>query len=159
MEKPSLTQDYKEFIELLNSHRVDYLVIGGWCLAFHGEPRLTGDLDIWIRRTPNNAEKVETVINAFGFANVKPPLTKEIFLQPNQIIQLGYKPNRIDILTDLSSLSFDRAWTSRNEITVGDIRLVFLDRESLIASKRAAGREQDLRDIRVLEQTRAKKQS
>ena len=153
-ENQHLTPDYREFIELLNSHGVDYLITGAWGLAVHAEPRMTGDLDIVLRCTPENATKLERVMSAFGFGNTEPKLTSHDFLRSGEIIQLGYKPNRIDLLIDLFPVPFNEAWRKRLTLKFQGIPMHFLDRDSLIESKRVAGRDRDLIDIDKLEKTR-----
>ena len=150
-----MNKDYKEFIELLNSHSVDYLISGGWALAYHAEPRWTGDLDIVVRCTPVNAEKLESVLRAFGF-NTHPLITKVDLLQRERFIQMGRKPVRIDLQIDLFPGSFEEAWQKKHEISLGKLPMRFLDRDALIDCKRAAGRLKDLADIENLERTRPK---
>jgi hypothetical protein len=101
-----LQRDLKEFIELLNSHSVDYLVVGGHAVAFHGHPRYTGDIDFWIRATPENAERVLKVLAAFGFSDLL--LTTNDLVKPTSVIQLGRPPNRIDLLTSISGVEGPR---------------------------------------------------
>jgi hypothetical protein len=150
---PQINRDWREFIELLNSNGVDYLITGAWCVAFHAEPRATGDLDIIIRRTPETAAKMEKIMREFGFIT-EPQLTENDFLTPNMVFQLGYKPNRIDLLTDCLPVQFEAAWTKRHEISVNGLSMKFLDRDSLIECKQAAARPKDLADIELLQRTR-----
>lgn len=97
-----LPTDFKEFLQLLNSHRVEYLLIGGYAVGFYGYPRATADMDIWISATPHNAEKLMVVFAAFGFNEV----SAEMFLKENQIIRMGVPPLRIEVLTSISGVSF-----------------------------------------------------
>ena len=106
-------QALKEFIALLNSHSVEYLIVGGHAVAFHGHPRFTGDIDFFIRMTPSNAQRLLAVLNDFGFGSVG--ITVRDLLEPKRILQLGQPPNRIDILTSISGVDFDSAWASRVE--------------------------------------------
>ncbi len=102
-----LPSGLREFIELLNSHRVEYLIVGAHALAFHGHPRYTGDIDILVRASPENAGRLEQFISAFGFADSG--LGAKDFLTPDQIVQLGQPPHRIDLLTSITGVEFDEA--------------------------------------------------
>jgi hypothetical protein len=143
-----ISQDFKEFIELLNTHNVQYLVIGGYAVAFHGHPRYTKDIDIWINRTGANAENLLRVLEDFGFGTLG--LTIEDFLRPGYIIQLGYPPNRIDLLTSLKGVDFDTCYASKVDDIIDGVCLHFIDVEHLKISKRIAGRHQDLADVENL---------
>ena len=105
-----LHSESREFIELLNSHRVEYLIVGGYAPAFYGHPRYTGDIDILVRASPENAGRLEQVISAFGFADTG--LGAKDFLGPDQIVQLGQPPNRVDLLTSITGVGFDEAWAN-----------------------------------------------
>jgi hypothetical protein len=144
-----LSKDFKEFIELLNAHNVRYLVVGGYAVAFHGYPRYTKDLDVWIELSPDNANNVILALDAFGFGSLG--LKPEDFLESDQIIQLGYPPNRIDILTTLKKIKFEDCYNQRIEIQIQGIKTNFIDLENLKQNKRATGRPQDLADAENLE--------
>jgi hypothetical protein len=144
-----LSQDFREFIELLNYNQVRYLVVGGYAVAFHGHPRYTKDIDIWIWVSKNNAKKVLKTLDDFGFSSLG--LKEEDFLEPGYVIQLGYPPNRIDILTQVTGLEFDLCYSSKMELDVDGIIVNFLDLENLKKNKRAVGRFQDLADLESLE--------
>jgi hypothetical protein len=117
-----LSSDLREFIHLLNTNSVKYVIVGAWALAFHGRPRYTGDLDIFVARDDENAGKLMAVIEAFGFAHAG--IKREDFLQVDHVIQLGREPNRIDILTGISGVTFDEAWDNREQGHRGvDLRL------------------------------------
>jgi len=103
-----LNKDFKEFLDLLNKHQVDYMVVGGFALAFHGAPRYTGDIDIWIRSSKENADLLLNALGAFGFA--LPELTAADFCEPDQIVQLGLPPVRIDLLTSISGVTWSEAF-------------------------------------------------
>jgi len=141
-----LGKDLKEFIGLLRSERVRFLVVGAAALAVHGRPRYTGDVDFWIECTPRNAAKMQRVLENFGFAGTE---TAD-FRKPDQIIQLGRPPNRIDILTGLTGVAFGSCWKKRVVKAVEGIRLPFLDFKSLRTNKKAVGRPQDLADVQAL---------
>jgi len=116
-----LSKDFKEFIELLNAYNVRYLVVGGYAVAFHGHPRYTKDLDVWVELSRENADNIIDALEEFGFESLG--LKAEDFLESSQIIQLGYPPNRIDILTTLKEIKFDglvkSPSTGRARISVG----------------------------------------
>ncbi len=143
-----LNNDFKEFIQLLNVHSVRYLVVGGYAVAFHGHPRYTKDIDIWILLDKTNAKKMLDVLNAFGFSSLG--LTEDDFLKKDNIIQLGNPPNRINILTDLSGVIFDECYPQKKNINIDGVAINFIDVESLIQNKKASGRHQDLADIENL---------
>lgn len=145
-----LGKDLKEFIGLLRSERVKFLVVGAAALAVHGRPRYTGDVDFWIECTPRNAVKMQRVLENFGFAGTE---TAD-FRKPDQIIQLGRPPNRIDILTGLTGVAFGSCWKKRVVKAVEGIRLPFLDLESLRTNKKATGRPQDIADVQMMKKLR-----
>jgi hypothetical protein len=146
----SLNADLREFIELLNSRGVEYVIVGAHSLAFHGRPRYTGDLDILVRPSPENAAKLVTLLRDFGFAETD--FAKSDFTVPEQIIQLGRAPNRIDLLTSISGVSVDDAFASRIATRLEDLPVYVLGKETFIRNKRAVGRPQDIADIQSLEQ-------
>lgn len=149
-----LSKDLREFIRLLEAESVEYLIVGAWAVAFHGRPRYTGDLDIFLRRDAANAERMMRVIEAFGFGATG--LVREDFLKENYVIQLGIEPNRIDLLTGISGVAFAEAWNRRVRGRLGDVEVPFIDRDLLIQNKRATEREKDLADVSLLERTRPK---
>ncbi len=144
----NLSKDCREFIALLRSEGVDFLVVGAAALAAHGRPRYSGDVDFWIRCDAQTAAQMERVIEKFGFASTK--LKAADFADPDQVIQLGVAPNRIDILTGLTALKFDEAWIKRVEVKIDGLKLPVLDRESFRVNKAALGRNKDLADIEDL---------
>jgi len=144
-----LSKDFKEFIELLNAHNVRYLVVGGYAVAFHGYPRYTKDLDVWIELSAQNADNVMKALNEFGFGSLG--LKSEDFLESDQIIQLGYPPNRIDIVTTLKEINFEDCYKARVEVDIQGLKINFIDLENLKHNKRATGRPQDLADAENLE--------
>jgi len=144
-----LNQDFKEFIQSLNEHNVRYLIIGGYAVAFHGHPRYTKDLDVWIELNRRNAANILKALTQFGFGSLG--LTEDDFLEPDQIIQLGYPPSRIDILTTLEGVDFEDCYASKVITTIDDIPMNFIDLENLKKNKKAAGRLQDLADLENLE--------
>ncbi len=143
--------DFRELCELPNSHSVDYVIVGGYALAFHGAPRATGDIDILIKASPDNAERIVDALADFGFGSLD--LSREDFEKPDQVIQLGVPPVRIDIITSLSAVSWEEAEAGRAPGTLGDVEVFYLGLEEFVASKRAAGRKKDLADLEALGQT------
>ena len=140
-----LQRDLREFIELLNSHGVDYVLVGGHAVAFHGHPRFTGDIDFFIRATEGNVQRILLVLDAFGFGSLG--IAERDLLQPGQVIQLGQIPNRIDLLTAISGVDFDAAWSSRVQTVLDDQPINILGWNELLRNKRASGRQKDLADI------------
>ncbi|HEU5247284.1 MAG TPA: hypothetical protein VFU09_09365 [Candidatus Udaeobacter sp.] len=145
----SLSKDWKEFLELLNSRGVDYVIVGAHSLALHGRPRYTGDLDILVRSTPENARLLVGILNEFGFA--QSGFKEADFLQPQQLIQLGHAPTRIDLLTSISGVGSDEAFASKVSAELDGIPVFVLGKDALVRNKRAVGRPQDLVDIDALE--------
>ena len=144
-----LNQDFKEFIQLLNDNQVKYLVIGGYAVAVHGHPRYTKDIDIWIEISEENAQKLVTALTQFGFDSLG--LTSDDFQTPNQIIQLGYPPNRIDLITNPDGIDFQTCYDSKIEVTLNDIPVKFINLDNLKKNKLASGRLQDLADLENLQ--------
>ncbi|MGB3715185.1 MAG: hypothetical protein WA996_12215 [Candidatus Promineifilaceae bacterium] len=144
-----LNQDFREFIQSLNNNQVRYLVAGGYAVAYHGYPRYTKDIDIWVDQSRDNANKLIAALEQFGFATLG--LSAEDFLESGQIIQLGNPPNRIDLLTSLTGVSFEACYEKRIVLDVEDLEINFIDLENLKANKKATGRYQDLADLENLE--------
>lgn len=144
-----LSNDLREFIKLLNSRDVDYLIVGAYSLAFHARPRFTGDLDILIRPSTPNARKLMQVLQEFGFTD--PQINASDFTEPDQVIQLGRAPNRIDLLTSITGVTIGDAFSSKVSGDIDGLPVIFLSKELLIANKRAVGRPQDLADLDALE--------
>jgi len=144
----SLSVDLREFIGLLNSHGVEYVIVGAHSLAFHGRPRYTGDLDILVRPSAENAKKIATVLVEFGFA--ESDFKSSDFVEPGQIIQLGRIPNRIDLLTGISGVATGAAFETRIPTELAGVPVFMLSKDLLIQNKRAVGRPQDLADLDAL---------
>jgi len=128
------------------------VIVGAWALAFHGRPRYTGDLDIFVARDPENASKLMEVIEAFGFGGTG--IEREDFLREDYVIQLGLAPSRIDILTGISGVTFAEAWDGREQGSISGVEVSLISREHLIKNKRAANRAKDRGDIESLEKTK-----
>lgn len=150
-----LDSNFKEFIQLLNAHGVKYLVVGGFAVAFHGHPRYTKDIDFWIWAEPENAERIIRSIQDFGLGSLG--LQPSDFLNPENVIQLGYEPNRIDLLTQMEGIDFEECYRLREEVEFEGIPLNFIDLDHLLVSKRIAGRLKDLADVEKLEKQKLKK--
>lgn len=144
-----VNRDYRDLFAEFNARNVEFLIVGAFALAVHGHVRATKDLDVWVRPSPDNAERVLKAVREFG-GSIE-GLSAEDFTVPGTIIQLGVAPTRIDLLTRIQGLDFETAWGSRVEATYGDQRVFVLSRADLIASKRAAARPQDLADLQALE--------
>lgn len=125
-----------------------YLVVGGYAVAFHGHPRYTKDLDIWIQVSPENASRMLRAIRQFGFESLE--LKEEDFLVTDQVIQLGYPPNRIDIIGSADGINFEECYSSRVQVDLDGIRVDFIDLENLKKNKKSSGRLQDLADLENL---------
>ncbi len=144
-----LNRDFKEFVELLNGNGVNYLVVGGYALAMHGRPRYTGDLDLWVRPEPANVARLLAVLKAFGFGSLG--LSAEDFLRPDGVVQLGYPPARIDILSAIDGVQFDDCYARRQTFVSSGIALPLIHIDDFRANKRSAGRARDIADLKSLE--------
>lgn len=144
-----LDADLRALLALLTEHRVEYLVVGGHAVAFHGYPRFTEDLDLFLRAEPENASRVIAALEAFGFGSLG--LSAADFVADDRVVQLGRAPNRVDLLTRLWGVDFEDAWSRRVAGELGDIAVWILSRADLIRNKRATGRPQDIADAAALE--------
>ena len=144
----TLSKDWREFLELLNSRGVEYVIVGAQSLAFHGRPRYTGDLDILVRATPANARTLVHLLNDFGFG--ESGFKEADFLESEQTIQLGRAPGRIDLLTSITGVSGEEAFSTKIEAELDGVPVFILSKESLIKNKRAVARPQDLADLETL---------
>jgi hypothetical protein len=144
-----LNQDFKEFIQSLNDNGVRYLVVGGYAVALHGYPRYTKDMDIWVEITADNAAKILKALDQFGFGSLDVKVSD--FTLPDQMLQLGYPPGRIDILTTLPGVEFSECYPSRTTVDLDGVSVNFIDIENLKKNKKATGRHQDLADLENLE--------
>jgi len=140
-----MNRDFAEMLAALSAAGAEYLVVGAHALAAHGRPRATGDLDLWVRPTLDNARRVWQALVAFGAPLDE--LRLEDLASPEVVFQIGVVPARIDILTSLTGIEFDEAWPHRQMIEVDGLMLPFLSREDLIRNKAALGRPRDLADI------------
>ena len=144
-----LSRDFKEFIGLLNASRVEYLIVGGYALAAHGHPRYTGDLDIWVDREPGNVDRLLAALDAFGFGSVGP--SARDFSSDDAVVQLGFPPGRIDLLTGIDGVQFKPCFARRQIVQVAGLDLPIIHVEDFKTNKRATGRFKDLADLEALE--------
>ncbi len=144
-----LDQDFKEFIQSLNNNQVKYLIIGGYAVAFHGHPRYTKDLDVWVELSEQNSACLVQALDDFGFGSLG--LQASDFLESGQVIQLGYPPSRIDIIMTPKGVDFETCYQNRVSMDNDGIKFAFIDLENLLKNKRATGRYQDLADVENLE--------
>ena len=151
----TLSEDFEDFIKTLNRHHADYLIVGGYAMAFHGKPRYTGDLDIWIDISETNAEKLLAVMDEFGFASLG--FTKNDFLKENLINQIGYPPLRIDILTSIDGVLFKDAYANKLTIDLEGYQANYIGLDELIQNKKASSRKIDISDVEDLEAPKRKK--
>jgi len=143
-----LPGDFREFLKLLNEKGVRYLLIGGYAVGYHGYPRATNDMDIWIASHPENAQRVITALREFGFD--LPELIPDLFLQENRIVRLGHPPMRLDITTSISGVEFDECYSSRVVDILDGVEANIIDLHHLKLNKKAAGRLRDLADLEYL---------
>jgi len=143
-----LPSDFKEFLQLLNSHRVEYLLIGGYAVGYHGYPRATADMDIWIAIRRGNAKKIVAALKEFGFD--VPELSVELFLEENQIIRMGVPPVKIDIATTISGVTFAECYAERVVDILDGVKVNIISLKHLKANKKASGRHKDLNDLENL---------
>jgi predicted nucleotidyltransferase len=144
----NLPPDFREFLRLLNAHRVEYLLIGGYAVAYHGYPRATADMDIWIATHPRNAAQVVAALKEFGFD--VPELSAELFQTENQIIRMGNPPVRIEIATGISGVNFAECYAARVIDVLDGLEVSLISLHDLKLNKRAAGRYKDLDDLENL---------
>lgn len=146
-----LIQDLREFIELLNSENVQYLVIGGWARNRYGTPRVTGDIDFFVSDSTENQNKLKNVLQKFGFGSSIDKSKDKLF--EKKMLVLGRPPNRIDLLSEISGISFDDAWKNRVEGSLEGIPVLYISKADFLTNKKSTGRTKDLLDIEDLEST------
>ena len=143
-----LPPDFKEFLRLLNSNQVEYLLVGGYAVGYYGYPRATADLDIWIGMHPKNGEKLINVLREFGFD--LPELTPELFQSENKVIRMGMPPIRIELITSIDGVEFDECYSNRVQANLDDIDINMIDLKHLKINKKTSGRNKDLNDLEHL---------
>lgn len=143
-----LPPDFREFLQLLNSRQVKYLLIGGYAVGYHGYPRATVDMDVWIAISPENAKKIVDVLNEFGFGSTE--LSAELFLKENRIVRMGTPPLRIEIATGIDGVTFDECYRERITDTVDGQEVNLISLRHLKINKKASGRAKDINDLENL---------
>jgi hypothetical protein len=143
-----LPQDFKEFLNLLNVQGVKYLLIGGYAVGYHGYPRATHDMDIWIAMSRDNAERIVRVLREFGFDT--PDLSESLFLQDRSIVRMGVPPIRIEVVTTISGVSFEECYAERVRDRIDEVEVSIISLRHLKINKRASGRHKDLDDLEHL---------
>lgn len=144
----TLPPDFKEFLKLLKEHDVRYPLIGGYAVGYHGYPRATEDMDIWVAIHPDNAKKLVSAIKEFGFDD--PELKPDLFLQSPKIVRMGYPPMRLEITNYISGVEFDECYRTRIVDTLDEVEVNLIDLENLKKNKKASGRTKDIADVEEL---------
>jgi len=145
----TLPSDFKEFLRLLSEKDVKYLIVGGYAVGYHGYPRSTGDMDLWVDSTEENAERLVQALKEFGFD--VPKLNSDLFVAPDRVVRMGHPPLRIEILTSVTGVSFGECYSSRVEERLEDgMPIHFIGLEKLKENKQASGRHKDLDDLENL---------
>lgn len=148
MDTPLFTDDFSAFLKLLDAHDVEYLLVGGYAVGVHGYPRATADLDIWLARRPENAERVVAALSEFGFQTTE--LAPTLFISPDSLVRLGRAPFRIELMTTIDGVEFDACAVRAIRIDVDGVSVPVIGLADLRANKRAAGRHKDLADLEQL---------
>jgi len=143
-----LSKDLREFVESLNSNGVEYLIVGAFAVAWYGHPRFTADIDFFVRPEPQNALAILSALKDFGFGGLG--ISAADLTKPDQIVQFGVKPNRIDMITSISGVEFEEAWSHRTPGEIDGIPVQFIGRDELIRNKESTGRPKDLGDAHEL---------
>ena len=150
----ALARDFQDFLKSLRSHGVEYLLIGGYAVGFYGYPRFTGDMDIWLRQTPENVARVIGALKEFGFTEGVSP---DLFAEPGSMVRVGAWPNLLEIITSISGAEFDECYLRRATVDVNGIPVDVIGYDDLLVNKRASGRLKDLADLEMLEKNKKKK--
>ena len=145
---PEVQRDFRDLLALFNAHKVEYVVVGAYALAFHGAPRYTGDIDIIVRPDAGNAQRILDALGEFGFASLG--LAVEDFVEPGKVVQLGVAPVRIDLMTSLTGVSWEEAFAGREVGPYGDLEVYYLGKEQFARNKRAVGRKKDIADLEAI---------
>jgi len=141
-------KDFRDLLELLNAHKVEYMIVDTYALAFHGAPRYTGDMDIYVKPNPTNAQRIMAALNDFGFGSVE--LSAKDFEVEDKVVQLGFPPVRVDIVTSITGVSWEEAVIGRVEGKYGNVPVYYIGRQQFISNKRTLGRKKDLADLEAL---------
>jgi len=145
-----IQRDFKELLELFNAHNVEYLIVGGYALAFHGAPRFTGDIDLFVKPEAENAKRILVALAEFGLGSLD--LSETDFTSVDNVIQLGVPPVRVDIMTSITAVDWQQAESGKVEGNYGDTQVYFIGKDDFVSNKRALGRKRDLADLEALEQ-------
>ncbi|HUS71809.1 MAG TPA: nucleotidyl transferase AbiEii/AbiGii toxin family protein [Sedimentisphaerales bacterium] len=145
-----IQRDFKELLKLFNAHKVEYLIVGGYALAFHGAPRFTGDIDIFVKPEAENAKRILAALAEFGLGSLD--LSETDFTSGDNVIQLGVPPVRVDIMTSITAVDWQQAESGKVEGNYGDTQVYFIGKDDFVSNKRALGRKRDLADLEALEQ-------
>ena len=148
MAEIELHPDFKDFLKLLNSHAVEYLLVGGYAVGYHGYPRATGDMDVWIAVSEPNAQKAAMVLRDFGMP--EEDVSKRLFLERDKVVRMGVPPVRIEVITGASGVDFAECYSRREVIEIDGIPVNFISLEDLKENKRASARHKDLDDLEHL---------
>lgn len=154
MTEPQLNDDFLDMLAALDRAAVEFIVVGAHALAAHGIPRATGDFDILLRPSKENAARVLDALRDFGAPITAHGISTSDLEQPGMVYQIGLPPRRIDLLTGISGVTFDEAWASKLEVSVGGRVFFVLGREALVANKLASGRDKDLVDVAALQRVK-----
>ena len=141
-------KDFRYLLELFNKYKIDYIIVGAYSLGFHGAPRYTGDLDVFVRPDPINARSIMQALHEFGFGSVG--LTAADFEEEGKVVQLGLPPVRVDIITSITGVSWEQARSGRVKGRFGDLTVHYIGRDDFIANKRALGRKKDIADLEAV---------
>lgn len=147
MDTIPLPSDFKEFLRLLNFHKVEYLLIGGYAVNYYGYPRATADMDVWVGISPANAERTAAALREFGFSQAMP----DLFMEPGKVIRMGVPPFRIEVLTTVSGVEFPDCFRKRAVVDIGGLLVFLIAIDDLRTNKRASGRTRDLVDLEQLD--------
>ena len=148
MARIELHPDFKDFLRLLSSHNVKYLLVGGYAVGYHGYPRATGDMDIWIEMSKPNSKKIAATFRDFGMPNEA--ISESLFLEQNKVIRMGVPPVRLEVITSASGVDFNECYSNREVIEIDEIPINFISLQDLKKNKHAAGRYKDLEDLEHL---------
>ena len=143
-----LNKDYKEMLQILLNNKVRFLVVGAYAMGVHGYPRATGDIDIWVEASSENSEKIYQSLSEFGAPLSE--VTKTTFCEEGIVFQIGVAPRRIDIITKIDGVDFNKAYSDKQKIEIEGIKIPFLSKEDLIKNKESTGREKDQLDAKYL---------
>jgi len=141
----NIHRDFEEFLQLLNAEEVEFIIVGGYAVAFHGYVRATQDIDLFYSNTDSNIKKIGSALQRFGIATTNEQLAE--FKDPGSIIRMGIPPVKIEMINKISGVSFERAWNNRNSGKYGDIEVYFLSLEDLLLNKKESGRPKDIADV------------